>query len=192
MIAKYRSNPSDAPDNTETDILTDIKGRIVLSPDSAIGEVTLSGEVEVTNDSGNPVPVSGTVTATPPANASTNITQFGGNAVATGTGASGTGVPRVTVSSDSTPQSSTATLTDVASSASSVQILASTAGRRMAIFFNDSTQILYLKFGTTASTSSYTAQIGPKGYYELPLPVYTGRIDGIWTSANGNLRVTEL
>lgn len=36
-----------------------------------------------------------------PANASTNITQFGGSAVATGTGTGGAGIPRVTVSSDS-------------------------------------------------------------------------------------------
>lgn len=47
-------------------------------------------------------PVSGTVTTTPPANASTNITQFGGISLSTGTGASGTGIPRVTVSNDST------------------------------------------------------------------------------------------
>lgn len=39
----------------------------------------------------------------PGANASSNVTQFGGNAVVTGTGVSGNGVPRVTVSSDSFP-----------------------------------------------------------------------------------------
>lgn len=48
------------------------------------------------------VTVSGTVTTTPPANASTNVAQFGGNAVVTGTGAGGNGIPRVTVSNDST------------------------------------------------------------------------------------------
>lgn len=42
-----------------------------------------------------------TVTTTPPSNASTNITQFGGNAVVTGTGAGGNGIPRVTISNDS-------------------------------------------------------------------------------------------
>ena len=49
----------------------------------------------------NTVTITGTVTTTPPANASTNVTQFGGVAVSTGTGASGTGIPRVTVSNDS-------------------------------------------------------------------------------------------
>lgn len=47
------------------------------------------------------VPVSGTVTTTPPANASTNVAQFGGTNVATGAGVGGVGIPRVTVSSDS-------------------------------------------------------------------------------------------
>lgn len=49
----------------------------------------------------SPVPVSGTVTTTPPANASTNVAQFGGSNVVTGTGAGGAGIPRVTISSDS-------------------------------------------------------------------------------------------
>jgi hypothetical protein len=42
-----------------------------------------------------------TVTTTPPSNASTNIAQFGGTNVSTGTGVGGAGIPRVTVSSDS-------------------------------------------------------------------------------------------
>jgi hypothetical protein len=46
-------------------------------------------------------PVSGIVTTTPPANASTNVSQFGGSAVVTGTGAGGAGIPRVTISNDS-------------------------------------------------------------------------------------------
>lgn len=89
--------------------------------------------------------------------------------------------------------SATATLSNVAASASSVTLLALNGSRKNAMFFNDSGAILYLKFGTTASLTSYTVQVGPNGYYELPNgAVYTGRIDGIWGSATGNLRVTEL
>lgn len=88
--------------------------------------------------------------------------------------------------------SSTATLSNVAGSASSVTILASNASRKMAMIQNDSTSSLYLKFGTTASTSSYTVLMVTNSYYELPNPVYTGRIDGIWLVATGNARVTEL
>lgn len=45
--------------------------------------------------------ISGTITTSPPANASTNVAQFGGTNTVTGTGASGAGIPRVTVSNDS-------------------------------------------------------------------------------------------
>jgi hypothetical protein len=88
--------------------------------------------------------------------------------------------------------SSTSSLTNVASSASTTQLLASNSGRKMAIIFNDSTQILYVNFGNSASTSAYTVQIPSKGYFEFPVPVYTGVVNGIWTSANGNARITEL
>lgn len=85
----------------------------------------------------------------------------------------------------------TATLTNVASSATSVTVLAANNARKGAQFYNDSTQILYLKFGTTASTSSFTVPLAAATYYELPAG-YVGRIDGIWASANGNARVTEI
>lgn len=62
---------------------------------------TTAGALRV-DGSGVTQPISGTVTTTPPANASTNVAQFGGTNVSTGTGASGAGIPRVTVSNDST------------------------------------------------------------------------------------------
>lgn len=86
----------------------------------------------------------------------------------------------------------TATLSNVASSASSVTLLASNASRKQATIFNDSTQILYVKFGTTASATSFTVAMVPASYYELPAPQYLGRIDGIWVSANGSARIMEL
>ncbi len=93
----------------------------------------------------------------------------------------------------SPPTSATGTVTRVASSASSVTLLASNASRKGAAFFNESTQILYVKFGTTASSTDYTLQLFPNAYYEIPTTtVYTGRIDGIWASANGACQVTEL
>lgn len=85
----------------------------------------------------------------------------------------------------------TATLSNVAGSASSVTLLAANTNRRMAMFYNDSTAILYLKFGSTASTTSFTVKMFPEDYYELPLPVYTGIVTGIWASATGACRVTE-
>lgn len=86
----------------------------------------------------------------------------------------------------------TATLTNVASSASSVTLLSSAATRRGATIFNDSTSVLYVKFGATASTTSFTVKMLAGDYYELPQPCYTGVIDGIWSSAQGSARTTEL
>ena len=76
---------------------------------------------------------------------------------------------------------------NVASSATSVNLFAAATspGTNGRTVFNDSTAVLYLKFGATASSSSYTAQIAAGGYYEFPRPVYTGQVDGIWASANG-------
>jgi hypothetical protein len=85
----------------------------------------------------------------------------------------------------------TATLANVASSATSVNLFAATGQARERTIFNDSTQVLYVKFGATASSSSYTVQIAAGGYYEVPQPVYSGAVDGIWSSANGNARLTS-
>jgi hypothetical protein len=81
--------------------------------------------------------------------------------------------------------------TSVASSASNVNLLALNTARLGATVFNDSTATLYIKLGTTASLTSYTVQVAPSGYYEVPYG-YTGNIDGIWSSANGNARITEI
>lgn len=85
----------------------------------------------------------------------------------------------------------TATLSNVAGSASSVTVLASNTARKGAIIVNDSTALLYLKFGTTASTTSYTVLLAASAYYEVPFG-YTGILTGIWVSATGNARVTEI
>lgn len=87
---------------------------------------------------------------------------------------------------------SLASLSNVTSSATTVSLLASNASRKKALFFNDSTSALYIKYGATASTSSFTVKLLAGGYFEMPSPVYTGAIDGIWDSANGAVRITEL
>jgi len=91
-----------------------------------------------------------------------------------------------------TAPSTTATLTNVSGSASSVSLLASNTSARARTAFNDSTATLHLKFGTTASTTSFTVAIPPNGYYEFPQPIYNGAVDGIWDAANGAVRLTEI
>lgn len=84
------------------------------------------------------------------------------------------------------------TQTSVASANSDTTILAANSARRMATVFNDSTAILYLLLAIgTSSNTNYTVQVAAGGYYELP-GYYTGVIKGIWASANGNARVTEI
>jgi hypothetical protein len=59
--------------------------------------------------------------------------------------------------------------------------------------FNDSSAVLYLKFGTGASTTSYTTQVAAGGYYEVPGPgPYGGAITGVWASATGAALCTEV
>jgi hypothetical protein len=79
----------------------------------------------------------------------------------------------------------------VPASTTSTPVFASGAGVDGRVVFNDSTAVLYLKFGTSASTSDYTVQIPADGYYEFPQPLYTGEVDGLWASANGFARTTE-
>lgn len=88
----------------------------------------------------------------------------------------------------------TATLSNVNDTASSTTLLAANTSRLGVVIFNDSSSDLYLKYGTTASTSSFTYKIPPLGHWEMPSGmIYTGIIHGIWSAdASGAARVTEL
>ena len=86
----------------------------------------------------------------------------------------------------------TATLSNVAGSATNVTVLAANANRIGAVIVNDSAAILLLKFGATASATSFTYRLDAYSTLELPvMPLYKGIIDGIWASATGSARVTE-
>jgi len=88
-------------------------------------------------------------------------------------------------------KSRTGTVTSTAGSASNATLLAANIHRVGATVYNDSTAALYVKLGATASTSSFTIKLNQGDYYEVPFS-YQGIIDGIWASATGNARVTEL
>ena len=85
----------------------------------------------------------------------------------------------------------TATLANVAASATSVTLQASNTGRRGWMIHNDSSVECYVKLGSTASSTSYTKKLEAFEHWVLPF-LYTGIITGIWASATGNARVTEL
>lgn len=86
-----------------------------------------------------------------------------------------------------------ASVTSVGDEVSSTTLLAANAGRRGFKIFNDSTAILYIKYGVTASTSSFTVRLTPYGIHESDQPCYRGLITGIWASdAGGAARITEI
>jgi hypothetical protein len=85
-----------------------------------------------------------------------------------------------------------ATVTAVASTTSSVTLIAENTNRRGLSIFNDSTAVLYVKHGSSAATASdYTVKLVAGAFYELPHPIYTGALTGRWAAANGYAMVTE-
>ena len=85
----------------------------------------------------------------------------------------------------------TATLSNVSGATSSTTVLASNANRKGATIYNDSGSTLYLKLGSSASSTSFTTKMLTDDYYEVPAN-YTGIITGIWDTATGAARVTEI
>lgn len=101
-----------------------------------------------------------------------------------------TNTPTVTFTPEAPP--ATAVLTSVASSVSSVTILASNASRKKFIVYNDSTKTLKLAYAATATASAFTHLLAAGQVYESELHDYSGIVTGIWSAVNGNARVTEL
>lgn len=86
---------------------------------------------------------------------------------------------------------STNNTSSVAAATSNTELLASNSTRLGATFFNDSSSVLYLKLGVTATLTDFTNKVFPHCYYEVPFG-YTGEVDGFWVSATGSVRVGEL
>lgn len=79
---------------------------------------------------------------------------------------------------------STSTFTSVAENASNVTVLAANANRLGAVLNNMSNSACYLKYGATASSTSFTKRLQP-GESHTVLGNYIGKIDAIWDSAPG-------
>lgn len=88
---------------------------------------------------------------------------------------------------------SSATVSSVASAVTTQTIAAANDNRTQLCVFNDSTANCFLKFGSAASTSSYTIKIAAGGYYEVAggSTVYSGIVTAVWDAVNGSARVTE-
>lgn len=88
---------------------------------------------------------------------------------------------------------SAATISAVASGVVSATLLAANASRRGATITNTDANALYVKYGSTASATSFTVTIPANGYWEMPYPTYTGIITGIWAAdGTGSAIITEM
>ena len=87
---------------------------------------------------------------------------------------------------------STATVTSVTASASSVELLAANPRRLGGMVANESAGTLYLKLGETASATSYTIKLFTDDVWELP-PGYKGPVHAIWSAVleGEAARITE-
>lgn len=94
---------------------------------------------------------------------------------------------------DGGPTSTTGTVTSVAAAVTNTVILVSNPSRYMASVFNDSSSanLFLILSSAAAALTNFTVRLVPNAYYELPFR-YTGAINGIWDTASGNARVTEL
>ena len=88
-----------------------------------------------------------------------------------------------------------ALITFKASSASSIPMVLINPVRRGLIIVNTDGNDLWIRYGPTATTGSggWTYKIGAGVTWEMPMPVFAGQIDGIWTAAGtGVAEITEL
>ena len=88
--------------------------------------------------------------------------------------------------------SNTATLANVAGSITSVTIRAANAARRSLVIYNDSASDMYLAYAATASSTSFTILLPSLGTTTILGSEYAGLVSGIWLSAVGNARITEI
>ncbi len=173
----------------------------VLYDSNDVETGTAANPLRVDPTGTTPQPVTGTVTAnqgTPAAVANAwpiMVTDGTDTAevvnAAPGAGAFGL-VVRIAGSVPTTfAQPATSTVTSVAVAVASTVILASNANRMGAILYNVD-GMTYVKFGTTASNTSFTVRLTANSYYEVPFPVYTGVIEGSAGAGTNTVLATEL
>jgi len=99
---------------------------------------------------------------------------------------------RVTPVNQTPIASSAAMVASVAASATNVTLLSANTERVGFAVYNDSTAVCYLKFGATASSTSFTVLLSGGSYYEYAgHGIYEGQVDAIWATATGSARVTS-
>lgn len=129
--------------------------------------------------------VSGTVTTTPPSNASTNVAQFGGTNVSTGTGAGGAGIPRVTISNDSSLAANQSTnvaqvngvATQTGAGASGTGTIRVMLASDSALAANQSVNVAQVAGATTSTAASGVQLVGVEGRAGTSFETTAGVLD---------------
>ncbi len=70
-------------------------------------------------------------------------------------------------------------------------IVNSNINRKGIVFFNSSTQDVYLDTTSSISLNSYLVKLVPSAYYEAPNPAYTGNYYAITTEPNTSIDIRE-
>ena len=72
-----------------------------------------------------------------------------------------------------------------------ILILSGNSERKGAILVNDSSNSLFLKFGIAGSVTDYSTKLYKRAYYEVPIPIFTGPLYGVWDGVDGSVKLTE-
>lgn len=90
-------------------------------------------------------------------------------------------------------QANSATRTSVAASITSVLIIAANTNRKGLKLYNDSASgVLFIGYGSAVTDSDFTLAIPTGSLFELAVPMFTGAIHGLWSAADGAVRITEI
>ena len=81
------------------------------------------------------------------------------------------------------------TVAAVSASITEVTLVATNTDRTGVTLTNDSSNILYVKYGTGVSAGSYTFKLRKNDYAFID--DYRGQITGVWNGTNGVAHVTE-
>lgn len=84
----------------------------------------------------------------------------------------------------------------VPASLQSVLLAKDSPARQALYIMNNSTAVLYIRFGEPATAATPTIRIPAEFLYEAPLnrggQPYTGSVYGVWAAINGQAVVTEI
>lgn len=79
----------------------------------------------------------------------------------------------------------------VDSDTAAVVLIGQHASRRGLVVVNDSSQVLYISFNSSPSSTSYAYKVAAGATWTMGSPIYTGAVYGAWAGINGKAYVTE-